>query len=507
MRRSAVVGALAVVATGMAITATPASALTASAPVSFGTYAFTAKVSMADRACSGVLVAPAWVLTAASCFPENAQGGAPTAPATVVIGRTDLSGTSGTVAQVAKLVPSNGRNAMLAKLDRAVAGVAPIALATTPAAAGDTVRLTGYGRTETEWVPNVLRTTTFSVASTDAASLTLTGVNGADACKGDAGGPVFREGNGKTELVGITTSSWQHGCLGSTETRQGTVGARTDDLATRIGQQTAPSSVTCRPVLVWSARSDGNLWLYQHNDPTGGTFSWVQPQNPIGNGWFGRMLAGPHGVVWDIHRALGGSDPYHDGDLKRWVWDGHNWSGGNQVGSGWQPFLAPENANKVTVDSQGRIYEINAAGELRVFVWNETTNSWENGVGQVLDTGWGRFNSITAAGDGVLYARTPSGVLTRFEYSFGTGRWLERDEAAGAGWEVFSEIFSPGADILYGRGHSDSSGPVLRWYRHDDNTATWAAGAPDGFGKVVGTGWNTEIHVSADPSACTIAPR
>jgi hypothetical protein len=112
------------------------------------------------------------------------------------------------------------------------------------------------------------------------------------------------------------------------------------------------------------------------------------------------------------------------------------------------------------------------------------------------------YNSITAAGDGVLYARTPAGALFRYEYSFADNRWLQIAEPIGTGWQMFSEIFSPGADILYARGSSISTGPVLRWYKRDDTTDTWAPLAADGAGKVVGYGWTTELHVSADPSAC-----
>ncbi|MEV6877768.1 trypsin-like serine protease [Amycolatopsis sp. NPDC051128] len=41
------------------------------------------QISADGRACSGALVEPALVLTAASCFPENPQGGVPAKATTV----------------------------------------------------------------------------------------------------------------------------------------------------------------------------------------------------------------------------------------------------------------------------------------------------------------------------------------------------------------------------------------------------------------------------------------
>lgn len=67
---------------------------------------------------------------------------------------------------------------------------------------------------------------------------------------------------------------------------------------------------------------------------------------------------------------------------------------------------------------------------------------------------------------------------------------------------MFTEIFSPGADILYGRGASLSGNPTLLWYRYSPNTDTWSA---NGAGTPVGYGWNTDIHVTAAPDSCRFA--
>jgi hypothetical protein len=91
--------------------------------------------------------------------------------------------------------------------------------------ASEELSLAGWGRTGTEWVPNEAHVGKFTVSAAGATTLSLTGA--ADACKGDAGAPVFRADG---TLVGVAGASWQHGCFGETETRQGTTAARADDL-------------------------------------------------------------------------------------------------------------------------------------------------------------------------------------------------------------------------------------------------------------------------------------
>jgi secreted trypsin-like serine protease len=231
---------LAVVATFTAsalVVAAPAQALSGGTPAADGSYQFTAKIMMDGRACTGALIAPQWVITSASCFPENAQGGAPTRPTTVIVGRTNLTSTAGHVANVTTLVVRADRDVALARLDTAITDITPVALSTTAPAAGDVLRIAGYGRTTTDWVPDQLRTSTFSVTSSAGASLAVTGDNGVDTCKGDAGGPALQEASGHPELVAVSSLSWQHGCLDVTETRQGSTETRVDDIAAWVQQQ------------------------------------------------------------------------------------------------------------------------------------------------------------------------------------------------------------------------------------------------------------------------------
>ncbi|MEV4315854.1 tachylectin-related carbohydrate-binding protein [Actinocrispum sp. NPDC049592] len=489
-----------------------AQAISGGTTVPVGTYPFVARIDLGSKACSGVLVDPSWVLTSAQCLSPG-ESGAPELAATVAVGDVNVGSGAGHVTKVTKVVRRTDRGVVLAKLAAAATGVQQIAISGAAPTAGETLQVAGFGRTKTDWVPDRPQVAPFTVTSVTGSAVAMTSADGVDTCKGDAGGPAFRVVNGQAQLVALNDRSWQHGCLDSAETRQGSTEVRVDDLGDWVRKQVVPNAAVCPGgAVIWTVRPDGGLFRYVHHTPLDAGLSWTTPSSAVGAGWRGRMLAGTGGVVWDFHRNNGSGDPYPDGALKRWVWNGSSWSGGQQVGSGWSRYLTAEFKNRVTIDEKGRIFAINDTGELRVYLWNETTNSWVNGVGEVLDTGWGKFDSITAAGDGVLYARQPNGNLYRFKYDFGAKAWTQRNKPAGVGWQMFSEIFSPGADILYGRGShganpwDGSQGPILRWYRHFDNTDTWAPAGPDGSGKAVGSGWNTEIHVSAQPNSCTLVP-
>ncbi|WP_053647939.1 trypsin-like serine protease [Streptomyces sp. XY431] len=226
--------------TGALLAGTPAPALSGDAapPAS---YSFTAKLDIGDgkRACTGALVDPYWIVTAASCFaddptrPTTVPPGPPALRTTATVGRTDLTTTTGQVRDIAELVPRTDRDLVLARLTTPITDIAPVPLATATPVQGETLRVAGYGRTRTEWVPDRLHTAAFGVNGVTATGLAITGTApaGAAVCKGDTGGPALRETNNTLQLVAVSSTSWQKGCLGSTETtRDGAVGTRVDDL-------------------------------------------------------------------------------------------------------------------------------------------------------------------------------------------------------------------------------------------------------------------------------------
>ncbi|MET7799605.1 S1 family peptidase [Streptomyces decoyicus] len=212
-----------------------------------GAYAFTAKLDIerdgGKRSCSGALVDKQWVLSAARCFAADPgkdfriDEGAPKGKATATVGRTDLSGTAGSVTDIVELVPYAGRDLVMARLAKPVSGVTPVAIGTNPVAPGEQLKMTGFGRTKTEWVPNKLHTAAFTVDAAQDGKLEITGKDAA-VCKGDTGGPALRESGGRAEVVAVNSTSRQGGCLGSdpAETRTSAVDARVDDLAAWVQQ-------------------------------------------------------------------------------------------------------------------------------------------------------------------------------------------------------------------------------------------------------------------------------
>ncbi|MFF1414767.1 FG-GAP-like repeat-containing protein [Streptomyces sp. NPDC058289] len=220
------------VATAVAVTLAGAAALmpagaalaAVGTPAAAGQYTYTAQLNIGDeansRACSAVLVNASWVMTATSCFAKTpgaaVVAGMPELKATAKIGKTTLD--------VINIVPHGDRDVVLAKLSAPVAGIDRVKFATTKPAVNDAVNAAGFGRTKIDWVPGKVHTAAFQVASTDSTTLALNG-KGTDAiCQGDAGGPLV---NSKGQLVGISSRSWQSGCLGTPEAE-----TRTDAVAT-----------------------------------------------------------------------------------------------------------------------------------------------------------------------------------------------------------------------------------------------------------------------------------
>ncbi|MER6444323.1 hypothetical protein DEJ51_00450 [Streptomyces venezuelae] len=293
-RRAKYSGAVALGAVGLSLLSSPSQAL--HGPDATAAYGFTARIQIgnSERACTGTLVSQRWVLTAASCFAADAKpaAGKPAVATTVTVGRTNLTQTStGTVRTAVELVPYPDRDLVLVKLNTGIAGVKPVALATTPVTAGQSVTAAGFGQTRTTWVPDILHTGAFTATGDSSANIALTPTGDAVICKGDAGGPVLRTNGQTQELVAVTSRSWQGGCLGTpaTETRTGAVATRIDDLRSWISGNVTPVAGDMngdkKPDMV-AVDEDGKLLLY----PGTGTGALGAPTVIGTGGWSGSSV-------------------------------------------------------------------------------------------------------------------------------------------------------------------------------------------------------------------------
>ncbi|MBP2323276.1 V8-like Glu-specific endopeptidase [Kibdelosporangium banguiense] len=269
--------------------------------VADGNYRFTAKIEVGNsvRNCSGALISQDWLLTAKQCFVENTAPGAPAHATKATIGKTRLSSSAGEVVDVVHVIPRGDRDLALAKLARPV-NVPTLQFGSSPAATNDVLRIAGYGRTNTEWLPDRLHAGTFTVQNvtptTFAVDSAATGQP--SICRGDGGGPVFRENNGTFQLIGITSTSWQGGCLGETETRRGGVATRLDDIVSWI--QTNQFD----PVAVPQAKSITASWKVPTVSglvPNLKLHGSTDPAVPIGQQ---TLLAGPGRLTAFTHQGL-----------------------------------------------------------------------------------------------------------------------------------------------------------------------------------------------------------
>lgn len=493
----------AAVTTG-AFTSAPAQAVSG-APAKNGDHAFTARLDIGNgkRACSAALVDREWLLSAASCFADNPDAspevpaGAPALKTTATIGRTDLTTTTGQVRNVVQLVPHPDQDLVLARLASPVTGITPVALSATAPAAGEELRVAGYGRTKDEWAPLRLHTGTFSVDSASATQIAITGKDGAAVCKGDTGGPAFREAGGSVQLVGVNSRSWQGGCFGAdkAETRTGAIGTRIDTLRTWINANVGPTCASTGALYSVTPKDPpGSLLRRNVGGPGDGTAT-VPESLTIDGGWdqYPRMLAGPFASFYGI-KADGLYFSHRVGSTG--VWDIHH----RKISTAFGSYRLPENRNKISIDRGGHLWHVDGDGDVRWVQYSSATNSFSPDGNKKIDSGWGRYSHIVATDDGVLYGiDSATGHLLRSRYDFDSQRWLQRHVTVStANWSDTKHFTSLGGDVLI---RVKTSGDVVH-YRYHEPTGRF-----DGsFNQLIGSGshWALYTNVSGAPDSCAL---
>ncbi|MGW2253274.1 trypsin-like serine protease [Kitasatospora sp. NPDC001660] len=252
------------------------------------------------RSCTATLVDRYWVLTSAGCF--NGASGTPAVKSTAAIG--------GHTVDIAELVTRADRDLVMARLATPVDGITPTALGTAAPAAGESLRIPGFGRTTTEWAPLKTHTTTHTVGAVTATGIdTAPTAGAAPICQGDAGAPLLRDHNGTTEIAAIASLSWQGGCLGTptTETRTGATSSRVDDLAGWVKQVRATATGWKTQALV-----KGDTGLFQATRLYDGSWTPFQDVQAKAGNIGGVKAVAAAGINGDTHvLALGGDGHLH----------------------------------------------------------------------------------------------------------------------------------------------------------------------------------------------------
>ncbi|MFI1014868.1 FG-GAP-like repeat-containing protein [Streptomyces sp. NPDC020965] len=493
------------VLTSAAVLSGPNAQAAVGTPAAAGSFAFAAKLDIGSgaqaRICSGALIDPHWVATAASCFAANPKqpgavtAGKPTLKTTVTVGRTSLTGTGGVVTEILEVLPRGDRDLVLARLAEPAHGITPVAVAGTDLAAGEQLKVAGYGRTKTEWISNRLHTADFTVGSLDATTARISGVTANDAiCTGDAGAPILRTVSGRYELVGLSSRSWQGGCLNETETRNSAIAARTDN--TTIGNRLTPGTrlLPGETLISNSAKlgmkADGNLVITSNAGKT--LWSTGTVGNPGAFAAFG----------------TDGNLTVTSADGTRILWESNTTAAGGYARLHNRGNLVVHNAQHVTQWSSGTVmrHDYNGDGFSDLAAWydydagNDAVRTFQGAADARFDTPAVSYEGAAGDWNAAQMKRTTGDfngdgrgdIAALYGYSDGRVKaytWLGRHDGtfggASASWETpagnwtFSRVSVQAGDF-----NGDGRDDLAAWYDYADGSDklfTFTAQADGGF--------------------------
>lgn len=227
---------------------------------------------------------------------------------------------------------------------------------------------------------------------------------------------------------------------------------------TIAGAEAAEPAVDCRNFAsLYSADEDGRLYERSHSRPTEGQGFWDSAIGSIGSGVTGNMLAGTDGLMYQI-KPDGIVEAYrHIGGRSWYQWEDGSYS--RNISTTLGGYTDPVWRKRITVDSNGTFYLIRGNNQLyRATVDIEGLEFRQQSIAE----DWSRFDAITAAGPGVLYARESDGTLYRFHYEESSQRWIDEGTHVDDGWDRYTAFVSPGADILYA---VDTESGGVYWHR------------------------------------------